>query len=143
MSSKANKLIDDTTHSMRIYKSIKISEADVYKLTTEILKDFQISTKYIGYDLIVECVNTILQYEGDDVVYYTYVYPAVASIYHKTPENVEKSIRLAINNAKSIHPELFENRVFGNGKLSNVVFINFLVGAVRRKYLLESKSNII
>ncbi len=125
--------------SMRIYNSIEISAADVYRLSIEILCEYHVSSKLLGYNLIIECVNAIIGYSGDDIVYSTYIYPRVASIYHKTPTNVEKCIRMSINKAKNERPELFDNSIFGTGKLSNVVFINHVTEEVRKRYIFEMK----
>ena len=119
--------------------AVDIDAVEVYRLSTEVIDWYKISTKLNGYNMIKESVNIVIQHSGHNVVYSVQVYPVVAQIFHKTVSNVEKSIRIAITKAIKQNPSLFSVNVFGNGKISNVIFINHIAEMVKLKYLAEKR----
>lgn len=92
---------------------------------TKRLSEFQISTKYIGYDLIKDSIKILANKPSRDFLCMKSVYEEVAEIHGKEPCNVEKSIRLALKKAQNANPEIFQ-KTFNSSNISNTALLYYL-----------------
>ncbi len=90
------------------------------------LESFRISPKLIGFDYLIEAIWRYFNYKGTHKSLSADIYPDIAKLFDTTPDNVEKSIRLAIKKANDSHPELFDIDVFKNCKVTSRTFVAYL-----------------
>lgn len=106
-------------------------------IITEMLENYKVSPKYIGFNYLKECIENILKNKGQVRFLNTQVYPIVAQMYNTTIENVEKSIRIAIKNARLAHPELYSKENFSGEKITNRVFVSHIVEKINLNHISE------
>ena len=115
----------------RKYDLPKISPEEIDKYLSILLKSFKVSTQHLGYYYIKDCVQLL---SGDKKCEYSSikdVYKIIANKYNKLTASIEKSIRLCINKSYNKHKLIYDN-VFSSERLSNLTFINYLVGKIRQ-----------
>ncbi len=92
-----------------------VQSKKVHKFCDEYLKEYQISERFKGYDLIVKAFAYILEHgETDDILVTKDLYPYLAKLTHTEVSSVERNIRNAIKCAKHNEDE---------PKLTNLTFL--------------------
>ena len=71
-----------------------------------------------------------LKYKQKDLYLNTTIYPQVAKIHNTTTKNVEKSIRLAINRATILFPEVYNDDVFKDSKVTSSKFVSYVINKI-------------
>ena len=107
-----------------------VSQLEVDKFLDLLMREFNIPTHLTGCEYIKECVKVFLVSRNKKYNILSEAYSIVAEKYNKKISNIEKSIRLAISNAITINKNPFVDE-FKNIKLSNAVFINYLVNKIK------------
>lgn len=97
---------------------------------TNILERFKISPKYTGFNYLKDCIYFGTNNKNDLCHLNKNIYPKIAKNYNTTVDNVEKNIRIAIKNATILHPELFSDGSFCDGKVTNRKFVSHIVEEV-------------
>lgn len=100
---------------------------------TKKLAEFQISTKYTGYDLIKDSIKVLANKPSRDFFCMKEVYEEVGKLHSKDIGNVEKSIRLALKKAQCSCPEKFEE-VFNTQSVSNNALLYYLLEYIKDSY---------
>jgi hypothetical protein len=116
------------------------SNACIEKYLLIINKEFGLSEKLTGTNYINECVKIFLTSKDKRYNILKEAYKIVAKHYKKNIENIEKSIRLAINNAINKNKESFFD-VFHKDRITNSDFISYLVDSVKLMHLSISNNN--
>jgi len=91
-----------------------------------ILKNFEISKKYLGYRYIKDCVKIMYGNKSNEYTSLKDIYMSLATKYQKEPSSIEKTIRDCIKKAYKKSKEKFNN-VFINHRISNLTFINYIL----------------
>lgn len=100
---------------------------------TKKLAEFQVSTKYVGYDLIKDSIKVLANKPSRDSLCMKEIYEEVGKLHSKDSGNVEKSIRLALKKAQCICPDKFEN-VFNCKSVSNNALLYYLSEYIKDIY---------
>lgn len=90
------------------------------------LESFRISPKLIGFDYLIEAIWRYYNYTGTHKSLSADIYPDIAKLFGTTPDNVEKSIRLAIKKANNSYPKLFDIDVFKDSKVTSRTFVAYI-----------------
>ncbi len=92
----------DMFHSFPDYTEHDISQSTkIHKFCDDFLKEYEISEKFKGYDLIVKAFTYILEHSDTDELLVTKdIYPYLAKITNTEVSSVERNIRNAIKCAK-------------------------------------------
>ena len=115
----------------------KNEEKDKYykKIIVKILEEYKISPKHKGFDYLKDSITLALKYKQKDLYLNTTIYPQVAKIHNTTTTNVEKNIRLAIKRANTLFPEVYNNEVFKDSKVTSRKFVSYIVEKVENANL--------
>ena len=119
--------------NIKLYSSVVVPEEKVEIYFSKIMSAFRFSKSMTGITYLKESVKILLSDENHKFSIMKDVYTSVAFKYRKEVANVEKSIRLAIS-------KIFENCsdvftcVFREEKVTNIMFINYLVDKIRLLY---------
>ena len=117
--------------SLRFFdvSNYKNEEKEKYyiKIIVKILEEYKISPKHKGFDYLKDSINLALKYKQKDLYLNTTIYPQVAKIHNTTTKNVEKSIRLAINRATILFPEVYNDDVFKDSKVTSSIFVSHII----------------
>lgn len=108
----------------------KISSEKIEKYLSLILKSFNISSNYLGYHYIKDCVHLLNGDGKKDYPTIKEVYKIIGQKYNKLASNIEKSIRICIRKSQSKASDIY-SCIFLNGKISNSLFINFLLDKIK------------
>lgn len=114
--------------SNRVFEDNK--KAFVSNTITEMLENYKISPKHIGFVYLKDCIEMIAKNKSEMKFLTTNVYSKVAEMNSTTIDNVEKSIRLAIKSASILHPELYGKDTFCDGKITSRKFVAHIVEEV-------------
>ncbi len=106
----------DIFHSFPDYTEEEISQTNkVHKFCDEFLKEYEISEKFKGYDLIVKAFAYILEHgDSDEILVTKDIYPYLAKLTNTEVSSVERNIRNAIKCAKCKNDEQ---------KMTNLTFL--------------------
>ncbi len=92
----------DLFHNFPDFTETEISQSNkVHKFCDEFLKEYEISEKFKGYDLIVKAFTYILEHgDSDEILVTKDIYPYLAKLTNTEVSSVERNIRNAIKCAK-------------------------------------------
>lgn len=107
-----------------------ISEDFIENRTILILKAFRITSNYTGYKFILESVKLLMGCGNKVYSILKDVYRDVGAKFGKGEDNVEKSIRLAIDNSRKKYPQIYKC-VFKDDKVSNMTFLNLIIEKIK------------
>ena len=110
----------------RKYVTPSVSPEEIDKYLSIVLKSFRVSSQYLGYYYIKDCVQLLSSDCKDDYTSIKDVYKTIAGKYNKLTSSIEKSIRVCINKSYQKANKVYDS-VFESERISNLTFINFLV----------------
>lgn len=120
--------------SLRFFdaSNYKNEEKEKYytRIIVKILEEYKISPKHKGFDYLKDSISLALKYKQKDLYLNTTIYPQVAKIHNTTTKNVEKSIRLAINRATILFPEVYNDDVFKDSKVTSSKFVSYVINKI-------------
>ena len=120
--------------SLRFFdaSNYKNEEKEKYytRIILKILEEYKISPKHKGFDYLKDSISLALKYKQKDLYLNTTIYPQVAKIHNTTTKNVEKSIRLAINRAAILFPEVYNDDVFKDSKVTSSKFVSYVINKI-------------
>ncbi len=111
-------------------KNISNQKNCVSNAITEILESYKISPKHIGFNYLKDCIDLSRKCKTGCLDLSKNIYPNIAKMYNTTEDNVEKNIRIAIKSASLLHPELYDEKTFCDGKVTNRKFVSHIIQEV-------------
>jgi hypothetical protein len=108
-----------------VYKHF--DEGKIDKYLHQLMASFKINPKMSGYGYFVECVKIFLN--TSEKLLLKDVYEMVAFKFHKSVENIEKSIRSAIKQSVQNYPELYKCGC-RTEKITTFYLINYMINNI-------------